>query len=79
MPTSLNPIVASGQTTAELTPYVYVTYDSNQLGYGAPLDVIGNQDQVPSFMFYMGSPAFYKDSNGDVRAVSPNRDGSIPT
>lgn len=79
MPTSYSPIVVSGMTSPGAGPEVYVTFDSNQLQYEGNAAAFGNQDKVPSWMFFCGTPAPYKDSAGNVVWRSANADGTMPT
>ncbi len=54
----------------------YVTYDATYLG--PTLNNEGNLDQIPS-IGYLGGEIHYKiDSQGNVWAVTLNRDGSSP-
>jgi hypothetical protein len=77
---SLNSLSAnvSGQT-APLAPEVYVTFDGNYLGYEGNSAQFGNQDRVPSFMFWTGDPKAYLDAAGNLVWKSRNIDGSLPT
>ena len=65
---SLNAITVSGISSIGIGPVAYVTYDSNQLGYGLPWPNAGNMDLVPNFMYFAGDVQYFKDAAGNVIA-----------
>jgi hypothetical protein len=78
MVVTLNAVVVSGQSATDAQPYVYITYDSNLQNIGLPYPNTGNLDQIPGFMYLMGDVQFRQDSQGNLRAINPNKDGSLP-
>ena len=74
MPLTSQSVVVSGVGPTAEVSQVLITYDSNQLG--PPYN--GNQNIVPGFMYLMGNVVITKDSQGNMHAVNPNKDGSIP-
>lgn len=66
---SLNSVVVSGtQGSPSDGAFVYITYDSNQLGYGLPEPNGGNLDRVPSFIYFGGHVVYGKDAAGNMVA-----------
>ena len=65
----------SGSTGPWNTPLNYVTYDQPYL-YVSNING-GNLDAIPSFLYF--SDVHYRiDNQGNILAVSLNRDGSSP-
>jgi hypothetical protein len=78
MPLTSQVVTVSGVGPTAAEAHVLITYDCNQLGYTLPSPNTGNQNIVPGFMYLQGNVVFTKDSQGNMHAVNPNKDGSIP-
>ena len=68
-------ISGSSQIAGQAT--VYVTMPGNF--FNLPVDNPPNIDPVPGLIFVAGNVSFGTDQFGNVRAVSRNIDGSLPS
>lgn len=80
MPTSYSSLSAnvSGQSSPGAGPETFVTFDAPYLGYQGNATQFANQDEVPSWMFFSGTPKPFMDSMGNMVWRSANADGSLP-
>ena len=78
MPLTAQTIATSGigQTTA--VSETLVTFTTNQLEATLPWPNTGNQMKVPGFLYLVGNVVYTTDSQGNVHASNPNKDGTVP-